>query len=64
MIQRNLISIEIDTTDKVSLIDLYNIRQSIVMESMRYLNNKGINVDKCLAACYQKMGGQNENTNN
>lgn len=64
MIQRNLISIEIDTTDKVSLQELDTIRQSIVLDSMRYLNNKGINIDKCMAACYQKMGGNNENTNN
>lgn len=64
MIQRNLISIEIDTTDKVSLQELDTIRQSIVLDSMTFLNNKGINIDKVMAACYQKIGGHNENTNN
>lgn len=64
MVQRNLISIEIDTTDKVSIQELDTIRQSVVLDSMRYLNNKGINVVMCVAACYQKMGVNNENTNN
>lgn len=64
MTQRNLITIEIDTFEKVPMERLDAIRTQILMDAMRAVNDQGIIIDKAISSFYQPKQRTDENTDN
>ena len=64
MTQRNLITIEIDTFEKVPMERLDAIRTQILMDAMRAVNDQGIMIDKAISSFYQPKQRTDENTDN
>lgn len=64
MTQRNLITIEIDTFEKVSMEKLEAIRTQMLMDAMRAVNDQGITIDKAISSYYQPKPFNDENTDN
>lgn len=64
MTQRNLITIEIDTFEKVPMDRLDAIRTQIMMDAMRAINDQGITIDKVISSYYQPSSKSDENTDN
>lgn len=62
MTQRNLITIEVDTFEKVPMERLDAIRTQIMMDAMRAINDQGITIDKVISSYYQPSSKSNENT--
>lgn len=62
MTQRNLITIEVDTFEKVPMDRLDAIRTQIMMDAMRAINDQGITIDKVISSYYQPSSKSNENT--
>lgn len=62
MTQRNLITIEIDTFEKVPMDRLDAIRTQIMMDAMRAINDQGITIDKVISSYYQPSSKSDENT--
>lgn len=64
MTQRNLITIEIDTFEKVPMEKLDAIRTQMLMDAMRAVNDQGIIIDKAMSSYYQPKQFNDENTDN
>lgn len=64
MTQRNLITIEIDTFEKVPIEKLDAIRTQMLMDAMRAVNDQGIAIDKAISSYYQPKPLNDENTDN
>lgn len=64
MTQRNLITIEVDTYEKVPMERLDAIRTQIMMDAMRAINDQGITIDKVISSYYQPSSKSDENTDN
>lgn len=64
MTQRNLITIEIDTFEKVPIEKLDAIRTQMLMDAMRAVNDQGIIIDKAISSYYQPKQLNDENTDN
>lgn len=64
MTQRNLITIEIDTFEKVPMEKLDAIRTQMLMDAMRAVNDQGIIIDKAISSYYQPKPFNDENTDN
>lgn len=64
MTQRNLITIEIDTFEKLPMERLDAIRTQILMDAMRAVNDQGIIIDKAISSFYQPKQRTDENTDN
>lgn len=62
MTQRNLITIEVDTFEKVPMERLDAIRTQIMMDAMRAINDQGITIDKVISSYYQPKSKSDENT--
>lgn len=62
MTQRNLITIEVDTFEKVPMDRLDAIRTQIMMDAMRAINDQGITIDKVISSYYQPKSKSDENT--
>lgn len=62
MTQRNLITIEVDTFEKVPMERLDTIRTQIMMDAMRAINDQGITIDKVISSYYQPKSKSDENT--
>lgn len=62
MTQRNLITIEVDTYEKVPMERLDAIRTQIMMDAMRAINDQGITIDKVISSYYQPKSKSDENT--
>lgn len=62
MTQRNLITIEVDTFEKVPMERLDAIRTQIMMDAMRAINDQGITIDKVISSYYQPNPKKDENT--
>ena len=62
MTQRNLITIEVDTFEKVPMDRLDAIRTQIMMDAMRAINDQGITIDKVISSYYQPSSKNDENT--
>lgn len=62
MTQRNLITIEVDTFEKVPMERLDAIRTQIMMDAMRAINDQGITIDKVITSYYQPKSKSDENT--
>lgn len=62
MTQRNLITIEVDTFEKVPMDRLDAIRTQIMMDAMRAINDQGITIDKVISSYYQPSSKSDENT--
>lgn len=64
MTQRNLITIEIDTFDKVPRERLDAICNQVLMDAMRAVNDQGVMIDKAISSFYQPKTRTDENTDN
>lgn len=64
MVQRNLITIEIDTTDKVPIEKLDAICKQVMIDAMTDINNQGNTIIKAISSFYQPKSKSHENTNN
>lgn len=64
MTQRNLITIEIDTFEKVPMEKLQEIQTILMMFAMRAVNDQGIEIDKTMSSFYQPKQRTDENTDN
>ena len=62
MTHRNLITIEVDTFEKVPMERLDAIRTQIMMDAMRAINDQGITIDKVISSYYQPKSKSDENT--
>lgn len=62
MTQRNLITIEVDTFEKVPMDRLDAIRTQIMMDAMRAINDQGITIDKVISSYYQPNSKSDENS--
>lgn len=62
MTQRNLITIEVDTFEKVPMDRLDAIRTQIMMDAMRAINDQGVTIDKVISSYYQPSSKSDENT--
>ncbi len=63
MMQRNIISIEIDTTDKVPMEKLDAICKEVMIDAMTSINNQGNTIVKAISSFYQPKAKSKENTN-
>lgn len=64
MTQRNLITIEIDTFEKVPMEKLNSICTQVLMDAMRAINDQGVMIDKAISSFYQPKTRTDEDTNN
>lgn len=64
MTQRNLITIEIDTFEKVPMEKLNAICTQVLMDAMKAVNDQGVNIDKAISSFYQPKTRTDENSDN